>query len=74
MALKWSRDGDQYVAIGRMGEYRITEWMLRDGSDFSINVVRKDGARKSIGGFSSLIDAKETVRDYDEYGLQSEMP
>jgi hypothetical protein len=68
MTLSWKRDGDQHVAVGGMGEYRITEWVLRDGSDFVIYVKRKhDGASKNIGGFSSLKNAQQAAEGYDGY-------
>ena len=67
--LKWSRDGDQSVAKGEMGEYRVTPWIIGGGeNEFMLRVHRKrDGLSKWIGGFTSLKNAKDAAHGYENY-------
>lgn len=65
-SLKWTRDGDQWVATGTLGEYRITEWCVASGKNFVIRFKSKRSS-KGIGEFSSLENAKAAVQVYDGY-------
>ena len=65
--MKWTRDGDQHVARGVLGEYRITRIILRTGECFSVRLHKASGARRGIGDFSSLANAKNAAETYENY-------
>lgn len=66
---RWTRDGDQHVFVGSLGEYRITEWASVQGwSHFVVQAKLKSARRpKTIGEMSSLKTAKEWAEQYDGY-------
>lgn len=68
--MKWTRDGDQFVATGTCGEYRITKWNLRGIISFALsfrteNRNKVEALRRRIEGFVAesytLKDAKSTA-------------
>lgn len=65
---RWTRDGDQHVFAGTLGEYRITEWQMRHGPCFIVEAKLKGERRaKIVGEMSSLKNAKELGEQYDGY-------
>jgi hypothetical protein len=65
--MKWTRDGDQHVAHGIIGDYYITEWMQSGGSTFPVACkLKRTASKKGIGEFSSLANAKLAAVTYDE--------
>jgi len=66
--LAWTRDGDQWVARGTIGEYRITPWSLAGGADYFVTVKRPSATSKTqVGASSSLARAKRLAAEYDAY-------
>ena len=63
----WTRDGDQWVAKGGLGEYRITEWGSASGSSFLVTFKPRSGSKKAIGDMVSLQNAKLWAMQYDGY-------
>jgi len=60
---RWTRDGDLHVMTGTLGRYEITEWVLRNGSNFVVVIDKSFGKgdgfnHKTVGEYSSLDDAK----------------
>jgi hypothetical protein len=63
--LKWSRDGDQWVANGRKGEYRITCWITRWGDEYHITLTFPNEERAALMELNKLVLAKDYARRWD---------
>ena len=64
---RWTRDGDQFVWTGMLGEYRITEWTVKGVNVFAVSFKPKVGSKKSLGEFSTFTNAGWAAENYDNY-------
>lgn len=68
--MKWKKDGDQFVALGMRGEYRITPWGTSNGTDFLVRVTAPSNSTEpklTLGSEFTLAAAKLLCEAHEEH-------